>query len=74
MPPDVPTNARVEFATTLSPKGYVQKLMLVKSSGDEKFDKAIKRAILKSQPLPIPTDPALFNKFRELKFVFKPPE
>jgi len=71
-PPDLPENTRVEFVITLTPKGYVKKLRLVKSSSHEMYDKSVKSAILKSQPLPIPTDPALFNRFRELDLMFKP--
>jgi len=32
----------------------------------------VERAILKSQPLPLPPDVTLFNRFRELKLVFRP--
>jgi TonB family protein len=73
IPSDVPTNARAEIDITLSPEGFVQRVKLVKSSGQEEYDKAVESAILKSQPLPVPTDPALFYNFRELRFKFSPP-
>jgi colicin import membrane protein len=47
---------------------------LKKSSGNVAYDNAVERAILKSDPLPMPPDVQLFNRFRELNLVFKPTE
>lgn len=69
-PPDVPRGARAEFSVTLLPGGTVLNMRLTKRSGDDAYDTAVERAILKSQPLPLPPDAALFNKFRELKLGF----
>lgn len=74
MPPDVAKDARAEFMVTLLPGGTVLSAKLVKSSGNETYDDAVERAILKSQPLPLPQDTKLFNNFRELKLVFRPNE
>lgn len=74
MPPDVPDNARAEFDVTLLPGGSVLDVRLAKSSGKEAYDSAVERAIFKSQPLPLPADVALFNKFRELRLKFSPVE
>jgi colicin import membrane protein len=74
MPPDVANDARAEFLVTLLPGGAVLSARLLKSSGNVAYDSAVERAILKSQPLPLPADVALFNKFRELALVFKPVE
>ena len=74
MPPDVPDSARAEFDVTLLPGGSVLNVRLVKPSGKEAYDSAVERAIFKSQPLPLPTDVALFNKFRELRLKFSPVE
>jgi colicin import membrane protein len=74
MPPDVAEDARAEFSVTLLPGGTVLSARLTKSSGNAAYDNAVERAILKSQPLPLPADAALFNKFREMKLVFKPVE
>jgi colicin import membrane protein len=52
----------------------VLKAELNKSSGNRAYDSAVERAILKSDPLPIPPDATLFNRFRELDLVFKPKE
>ena len=74
MPPDVTDDARVEFSVTLLPGGTVLSAKMSKSSGNAAYDNAVERAILKSQPLPLPSDVALFNRFRKLELVFKPIE
>jgi colicin import membrane protein len=71
-PPGVAKDARAEFMVTLLPGGAVLKVELVKSSGNRAYDSAVERAILKSDPLPVPPDAQLFNRFRELDLVFKP--
>jgi len=74
MPPDVADDARAEFLVTLLPGGTVLGARLTRSSGNAAYDNAVERAILKSQPLPLPTDVALFSRFRELELVFRPIE
>ena len=74
MPPDVAKDARAEFSVTLLPGGAVLPPKLVMSSGNAAYDNAVERAILKSDPLPLPPDVQLFNRFRELDLVFKPIE
>jgi colicin import membrane protein len=71
-PPDVAQDARAEFLVTLLPGGAVLKAELKKSSGNVAYDDAVERAILKSDPLPLPSDVQLFNRFRELDLLFKP--
>ena len=71
-PPGVEKDARAEFLVTLLPGGAVLKADLVKSSGNAAYDDAVERAILKSDPLPVPQDALLFNRFRQLDLVFKP--
>lgn len=74
MPPDVSNDARAEFSVRLGPGGTVLLVELKKSSGNEAYDNAVDRAIRKSEPLPLPPDAALLNRFRELNLVFKPTE
>ena len=74
MPPDVSNDARAEFSVTLLPGGSVLSARLAQSSGNAVYDNAVERAILKSQPLPLPPDPNMFNRFRELRLKFKPNE
>lgn len=45
---------------------------LVKSSGNPACDDAVERAIVMSEPLDVPKDPALFSQFRNLKLTFHP--
>jgi colicin import membrane protein len=71
-PPDVSNDARVEFLVTVLPGGRVLPPRLVKSSGNAAYDSAVERAILKSEPLPMPDDAGLFKQFRELKLGFQP--
>ena len=47
---------------------------LLKSSGLSACDAAVERAILESQPLPVPTQADLFSQFRDLKLKFRPNE
>ena len=74
LPPDIPSHVAVEFDVTLLPGGSVVSTILIKSSGYENFDQAVERAILKSDPLPIPPDEALFKNFRELRIRISPVE
>jgi len=73
-PPGVADDAHAEFLVTLLPDGSVLKAELKKSSGNKAYDDAVERAIRKSDPLPLPPDVTLFNRFRELDLVFKPTE
>ena len=66
IPPDIPGNPAVEFIVTLLPGGDVLTVTLRKSSGYTVFDEAVERAIYLAKPLPLPSDPELFNAFRNL--------
>lgn len=74
MPPNVLDSARAEFGVVLLPGGSLLSVKLAKSSGNAAYDSAVERAIYKSEPLPLPPDVALFNKFRELHLKFSPVE
>ncbi len=74
MPPGVPDDVRAEFSVTVLPGGRVLNVRLLKSSGYAVYDDAVERAIIKSEPLPLPPDAALFSRFRELKLGFRPKE
>ncbi|WP_369826995.1 energy transducer TonB [Nitrosovibrio sp. Nv6] len=66
MPPDLPGNPVVEFDVTLLPGGDILDVRLRASSGIPAFDSAVERGIFLAKPLPLPPDPALFSKFRNL--------
>lgn len=75
LPPGVDKNIKAEFNVTLLPSGEVLNASLAKSSGNEPYDSAVERAILKAQPLPLPpAEKKLFNRFRELRLKFSPAE
>ena len=74
MPPDVVGNPQAEFDVFLIPTGEVLNVKLSRSSGNPAYDNAVERAIRKASPLPLPTDPSLVGRFRELKLKFRPNE
>jgi colicin import membrane protein len=59
---------------TLLPGGEVLNVTLIRGSGNAAWDSAVERAIIKSQPLPLPDDPQLFSQFRELILPVRPYE
>lgn len=75
LPPGVQLHIKAEFKVTLLPSGEVLSANRAKSSGNEAYDTAVERAILKAQPLPLPPiEQNLFNKFRDLRLKFTPAE
>jgi colicin import membrane protein len=75
LPPGVVMNIKAEFNVTLLPSGEVLNASLAKSSGNEPYDSAVERAILKAQPLPLPpAERNMFNRFRDLRLKFSPAE
>lgn len=71
-PPGVTSKIRAEYDVTLLPGGLVMETRLTHSSGNEAYDSAVERGILKAQPLPLPPDAALFSRFRDLHLKFSP--
>lgn len=64
MPPDVTHDVEAEFLITLLPDGsLVGDPRMVKSSGNAAYDAAVLRAILKSEPFPLPPDQAARARF-----------
>ncbi len=75
LPPNVSDAAQVEFEIVVLPGGEVLGAKLKRSANSiPAYDSAVERAILKAQPLPLPSDPALMRQFRELNLVFRPKE
>lgn len=56
----------------LVPGGEVLGATVVRSSGDSAFDRSVENAVQKATPLPVPQDPAVFEYFREIEFIFSP--
>jgi len=77
VPPNLQSNPEleVEFVVRVLPGGEVLAAPLKKSSGMPAYDEAVERAIIKAQPLPLPSpESPIFNEFRELSLTFKPQE
>lgn len=70
LPLDLKGNPQAEVLVTLLPTGEVLDSKLLISSGYTAWDEAVLRAILKSDPLPKPDSPSLFQ--RELLLKFRP--
>jgi colicin import membrane protein len=55
------------------PGGDVIDVTMVRSCGDPVLDRSVESAVRRAAPLPVPpADSGLFDRFRELEFVFKP--
>jgi colicin import membrane protein len=66
-------STKVTFKISLMPTGEViGHPKFIKGSGMPACDDAVERAILESQPLPVPTSADLFNQFRDLTLEFLP--
>ena len=71
-PPSARPGMQCTVRVNLIPGGDVAGVRIVVSSGDAAFDRSVENAVRKAAPLPLPSDPGLFDNFRELTFVFKP--
>jgi len=67
-PPGLSGNPEAVFEVDQTPTGVVLAVRLKRSSGVPALDQAIERAILASDPLPTPSNPALFQRTLELRF------
>jgi len=66
-------NPELKFEIGLMPTGQLTGApRLVKSSGNPACDDAVERAIMASEPLPLPQDATLFAQFRNLNLKFRP--
>lgn len=74
IPDDASKDLSALFLIDLSPSGDVLDVKLMKTSGNDALDQSARVAILKASPLPVPTDPAAFDKFRQLLLTVSPKE
>lgn len=68
LPSAIKGNPEAIFKVTQLPSGEIIDVKLSKSSGSKILDDAIERAIRKSDPLPLPDQPGLFQRDLELKY------
>ncbi len=73
-PPNLQGNPEVEIELRILPGGDVLEpsVRVRRSSGNSAYDDAVLRAVMKASPLPVPSDPALFNQLRELNLKVRP--
>lgn len=71
-PPSLSGNPTAVFRVTQLPSGEVLAVRMLRTSGNSAYDRAVEAAILKSSPLPLPTDRSLYQ--RELELTFCPIE
>ena len=63
----------LEFRISLMPTGeLLGQPKMTKSSKIKSCDDAVERAIIQSQPLPLPKDSGLFSKLKNLELKFHP--
>lgn len=65
-------NLKSTVRVRLIPGGDVILVEIAKSSGDPLFDRSVETAVHKAVPLPLPSEPGMFERFREITFVFDP--
>ena len=71
-PPDWPAGRACEVRVRLVPGGEVVAANVVGSCGSSVLDRSVEAAVAKASPLPVPPDPALFDReFRNFTFVFR---
>ena len=68
LPPGLTGNPEAIFSVKLLPSGDVLDVQKRKSSGHAGYDDMVERAIRNATPLPLPTDPKVFQRELELKF------
>ena len=68
LPHAIQGNPEAIFVVTQLPSGEIINVRMKKSSGNRLLDDAIERAIRKSDPLPLPDQPGLFQRDLELKY------
>ena len=75
LPDNLTGNPEVRCLVRLLPTGEVQSVLVTRSSGNPAYDEAVKRAIEKSSPLPLPAARDARAEFvPELSFVHRPKE
>lgn len=73
-PPNSQKNLECSVRVRLVQSGEVMSAQVVRSSGNDIFDRSVENAVYKASPLPLPEDKSLFDHFRELEFKFRPEE
>ena len=70
--PDLAKGLNCTLYVRMIPGGEVVEASVIQSSGNAAFDRQAENAVRKAAPLPVPSDPRLFQRMREINFVFDP--
>lgn len=70
-PAGISDGLKCTLRVRLAPGGSVLAVSVIRSSGNGAFDRSAEAAVLKADPLPVPTG-ALFERFRDINFEFDP--
>ena len=71
-PANVTPGLKATIAVRLTRNGEVISATMSESSGDQRFDDSIVRAVLKASPLPVPRDPKYYEFISTFNFLFDP--
>jgi len=71
-PPGTENGLTATIRVQVIPGGTVKAATVIKSSGHSGFDRSAELAVRKASPLPVPSDPTIFNQFRSFTFNFSP--
>src|SRR3990167_469111 len=72
VPSTVNKRLQAELLIRVAPGGMVLDVQIIKSSGDDSLDRSARTAVLKSSPLPVPSDSDAFETFRQFVLKVKP--
>lgn len=72
LPDNANNNLSSKFRIHLAPDGAVLDVKLIRSSGDSILDRSAQTAILKASPLPVPSNPEVFELFRDISLTVRP--
>lgn len=71
-PPGLEDGLNCTLYVRMIPGGEVIEARVIKSSGSPTFDRQAENAVRKASPLPVPSEPKLFDRMREIQFTFDP--
>jgi colicin import membrane protein len=72
VPDNMDKSLSCQLLIQVGPGGAVLGVQVVRSSGNPALDRSAQAAVFKASPLPVPQDPALFDKFRNLRLTVRP--
>lgn len=68
----LPPGLSCKLLIRMVPGGEVVGVQVAQSSGNPVFDQRARDAVYQASPLPVPTEPRIFEKMRDLQLTFEP--